>query len=117
MTRMTTTQAVADRNRRVASELPRIKVSFRPAPPRTAGRMPDVGFGTGSCSNQSKSPAPDQCQSSAGRRRGQQIAKAPHGLDDVDLELLADAADENFDRIGVAIEILIVEMLDQFRAR
>ena len=58
-----------------------------------------------------------QAAISAGRRRRQQIAEAAHGLDDVDIELLADAADEHLDRIGVAVEVLIVEMLDQFGAR
>src|SRR5215510_10866356 len=50
-----------------------------------------------------------------GRRK--QIAEAAYGLNHVDAELLADAADEHFDGVGVAIEILIVEMLDQFGAR
>ena len=51
------------------------------------------------------------------RRRRQQIAEPAHGLDDVDVELLADAADEHLDGVGVAVEILVVEMLDQFGAR
>src|SRR5712691_1386803 len=50
-------------------------------------------------------------------RRREQIAEPAHGLDDVDAELLADAADENFDGVGIAVEILIVEMLDQLAAR
>src|SRR5215475_11505910 len=74
-TRLTTVHAVADRNRRSASELARI-----------------------------------------GRGR-QQITEAAHGLDDLDAELLANAADENLDGIGIAVEILVVEMLDEFRAR
>src|ERR1700730_9382063 len=74
-TRMTTVTAVADRNRRSASELACI-----------------------------------------GRRR-QQITEAAHGLDDLDAELLANAADEHLDGVGIAVEILIVEMLDQFGAR
>src|SRR5437667_10960513 len=56
-------------------------------------------------------------RSAASRWRRQQIAKPPHGLDDVDVQLLADASDEYFDGIGVAVEILIIEMLDQFGAR
>src|SRR5262245_40867976 len=47
----------------------------------------------------------------------EQVAQAPHRLDHVDTQLLADAADENFDRVGVAVKILIIKMLDQLRAR
>src|SRR5262249_37667832 len=50
-------------------------------------------------------------------RRSEQIAKPAHGLDDIDAELFAHAADEDLDGVGVAIEILVVEMLDQFTAR
>ena len=35
----------------------------------------------------------------------------------IDTELLADAADEDLDGVGVAVEILVVEMLDQLGAR
>ena len=49
--------------------------------------------------------------------RREQITEAAHGLDHVDAELLADAADEHLDGIEVAVEILVVEMLDQFGAR
>src|SRR5271154_3345750 len=47
----------------------------------------------------------------------EQIAEAAHRLYDVDAEFFADAADEDLDRIGVAVKVLIVEMLDQFGAR
>src|ERR1700733_2323346 len=47
----------------------------------------------------------------------QQITEAAHRLNHIDAELLADAADEHFDGIGVAVKILIVKMLDQFGAR
>src|SRR5262245_6207924 len=50
-------------------------------------------------------------------RWAQEIAEPAHGLDDVDAELLADAADEHLDGVGVAIEILVIEMLDQLAAR
>src|SRR6516225_5771788 len=50
-------------------------------------------------------------------RWSEQIAKPAHGLDDIDAELFADAADEHLDGIGVAIEVLVVEVLDQFAAR
>src|SRR5262245_27173050 len=50
-------------------------------------------------------------------RWSEQIAKPAHGLNDIDAELFADAADEHLDSIGVAIEVLVVEMLDQFAAR
>src|ERR1700682_2400491 len=48
--------------------------------------------------------------------RGEEIAQTADGLNHVDAELLADAADENLDGVGVAVEILVVEMLDQLRA-
>src|SRR5436190_20565759 len=51
------------------------------------------------------------------RRRRQEIAEPAHGLDDVDLELLANAPDEHLDGVGVAVEILVVEMLDELGAR
>src|SRR5215471_3413181 len=50
-------------------------------------------------------------------RGSEHIAEPAHGLDDVDAELLAHAADEDLDGVGVAVEILIVEMLDQLAAR
>src|SRR5215467_10571240 len=74
-TRMTTVHAVADKNRRSASELARI-----------------------------------------GRRR-QQVTEATHGLNDLDAELLADTADEHLDGIGIAVEVLVVKMLDKLGAR
>src|SRR5437867_3034464 len=73
--RISTVQAVADRNSRSASELARIA------------------------------------------RRRQEIAEPPDGLDDVDPHLLADAADEHLDRVGVTVEVLIVEMLHELGAR
>src|SRR5882762_5475663 len=47
----------------------------------------------------------------------EKVAEAAHGLDDVDAELLADAADEDLDGVGIAVEVLVVEMLDQLAAR
>src|ERR1700742_2158608 len=82
MVRITTTQADAEKNSRVASELRRMGASLCPH----------------------------------GRRR-QQISEAADGLNDVDIELLADAPDEDLDGVGVAVEVLVVEMLDQFGAR
>src|SRR5262249_16871312 len=73
--RMMTVEAVAETNRRSASELARIA------------------------------------------RRSEQVAEAAHRLDHVDAELLADTADEHLDRVRVAIEVLIVEVLDQLGAR
>src|SRR6476660_7887034 len=73
-------------------------------------RKLDTGFPERSCSNK-------QMSLDAGRWRRQQIAEPPHGLDDIDVQLLADASDEYFDGVGVAVEVLIVEMLDQFGAR
>src|SRR5690606_26531182 len=45
------------------------------------------------------------------------VTHAAHRLDHVDAHLLAQATDEHLDRIGIAVEILVVQMLDQFRAR
>src|SRR5665213_569597 len=129
MTRITTTHAVADKNNRVASELPRIRTSPRKSWPRAAARSLGAGFQTGSCRNKRTSPRPDQYPisnvpessidsgSSIGRRWRQQIAEPADGLDDVDVELLADAPDEHLDGVGVTIEILVIEMLDQLGAR
>src|SRR5262249_31773518 len=49
--------------------------------------------------------------------RGEQIAEPTHGLNHVDPKLLADAADEDLYRVAVAVEILVVEVLDQLGAR
>ena len=45
------------------------------------------------------------------------IAEAARGLDDVDAELLAQSPDEHFDRVRVAVEILLVQMFDDLAAR
>src|SRR4051812_24383380 len=45
------------------------------------------------------------------------IAHAAHRLDQVDAELLAQPADEHLDGVGVAVEVLIIEMLGQLGAR
>src|SRR4051794_37593475 len=114
MTRITTTHAVADRNNRVASDEPRI---------RARSRTRQAGFRTRPCPDQRPSAALLQdfwsrtLQSSTLRRRRQEIAEAAHGLDDVDLELLADAADEHFDGVGIAVKILVVKVFDQFGTR
>src|SRR5260370_5123470 len=49
--------------------------------------------------------------------RAEEIAETAHGLYHVDAELLADSADEDLDGVGVAVKILVVEMLDQLGAR
>src|SRR5215216_2261572 len=49
--------------------------------------------------------------------RREEIAEAAHGLDNIDAELLAHAADKYFDGVGVAVEVLVVKMLDEFAAR
>jgi len=41
------------------------------------------------------------------------VAKAADGRDDIGTEFLADARDEDLDRIRIAVEILIVDMFDQ----
>src|ERR1700748_3290223 len=82
MTRITSTQADAEKNSLTASELRRMPRSL--------------------------------CARGGWR---QQISEAPDGLDDVDIQLFADAADEHLDGVGVAVEVLVVEMLDQLGAR
>src|SRR5689334_13344165 len=64
----------------------------------------------------------DDSDSSLGRRTAQfgifqRIAKPAHRLNKARVQLLAQAADEDLDRVGVAVEILVVEMLHQFGAR
>src|SRR5262245_41866673 len=51
-------------------------------------------------------------------RRGiEQIAQTANGLDQIDAELLSQAPDKNLDGVGIAVEVLIVEMLNEFGAR
>src|SRR5262245_47537624 len=47
----------------------------------------------------------------------QAVAETADGVDHIDTEFLAQTSDEDFDGVRVAVEILIVEMLDQIRAR
>src|SRR3984957_12138772 len=47
----------------------------------------------------------------------QAVAQAAHCLDQIGVQLFAQPADEHFDGVGVAVEILVVKMLDQFGAR
>src|SRR5215510_2627950 len=47
---------------------------------------------------------------------GEAVAKPPYGLDHVGRDLLAQAADEHLDGVGVAVEVLLVEVLDQLAA-
>src|ERR1700761_5922434 len=82
MTRITSTQADAEKNSRTASELRRMPRSLCPR---------------------------------GGWR--QQISEASDGLDDVDIQFFADAADEHLDGVGVAVEVLVVEMLDELGTR
>src|SRR5689334_21151094 len=51
------------------------------------------------------------------RRIVETVTQTTHGLDEIGVELLAQAADKHLDRVGVAIEVLVVEMLDQFGSR
>src|SRR5665811_2074785 len=44
------------------------------------------------------------------------VAQPPDGLDEVDGKLLAQTPDEHLDRIGVPVEVLLVEMLDELGA-
>src|SRR5579871_1000048 len=45
------------------------------------------------------------------------ITEAAYGLDQVGRDFLTQPADENLDRIRVAVEVLIIEVLDQLGAR
>jgi len=45
------------------------------------------------------------------------VSKAAYRLNQVRVELLAEASDEHFDRVRIAIEVLIIEMLHEFRTR
>src|SRR6476661_7106951 len=45
------------------------------------------------------------------------IAQAADGLDHIGRDLLAQPANEHLDGVGVAVEVLLVEMLDQLGAR
>src|SRR4029079_11237491 len=45
------------------------------------------------------------------------VAEPADSLDEIDGKLLAQASDEHLDGVGVAVEILLVEMLDQLGAR
>ena len=47
----------------------------------------------------------------------QPVAEAADGLDHVGRDLLAQPADEHLDGVGVAVEVLLVEVLDQLGAR
>src|SRR5262245_56383274 len=100
-TRITTIQVVAEKNRRSASELARIAFSRR----------------HGRAARAAMTMVRRAIAGLARIGRGQQIAEAAHGLDHVDAELLADAADEYLDGVAVAVEVLVVEMLHQFGAR
>src|SRR3569623_562242 len=115
MARITTSHAVADRNRRLARELAGIGM----IPEARGGRASDVITGPRPLFGLPSSQDTEQRQASGARRlrRGQEIAETTDGLDDVDVELLADAADEDLDRIRVAVEILVIEMLHQLGAR
>src|SRR6476469_182070 len=54
------------------------------------------------------------CSSGPGLRRLlEAVTEAADGGDDVSAELLADACDEDLDRVRIAVEILVVDMLDK----
>src|SRR4051794_3860066 len=47
----------------------------------------------------------------------QEVTEPAHRLNHIHAELFSNTADEYLDRIGVAIEVLVVEMFDQFGTR
>src|SRR5438105_7972648 len=99
MARITTSQAVADRNSRLASELAGIGMIPEA---RGGGMASAVMTGPRSVSSRASSQDPSKAPLCARcLRRGHEIAETTDGLDDVHVELLADAADEDFNRVGV----------------
>jgi hypothetical protein len=48
---------------------------------------------------------------------GDEIAEPAHRLNDVDAELAPQATDEHLDRVRVAVEVLVVEVVDDLAAR
>src|SRR5437660_1189699 len=98
MTRMITVQAVADRNNRTASELLRRRF------------VPEAGL-------ERAKGKPKTNAMSARVGRSQQIAEPAYGLNDINAELFTDAPDEDFDGVRIAVEILVVQMLNQLRPR
>ena len=57
------------------------------------------------------------CNASFVLRNNQAIAKTALGLDAINTNLAAQAADEHFDRVRIPVKVLIINMLDQFCAR
>src|SRR5436189_434288 len=47
-------------------------------------------------------------------RRREKITKPPHGLNHVHAEFLADAPNKDFYSVRVAVECLVIEVLDEF---
>src|SRR5207302_10824926 len=103
--RITTIHAVAERNRRNASELARTSHGSR------------LRLFSGAASVLEKATMLPREERRRSGRWSQEIAEAPDGLDAIDPELLANASNEYFYGIGITIEILIVQVLDQLRAR
>src|SRR5688500_4847714 len=55
----------------------------------------------------------NQVSTSLSSRLLERITQPADGRDHIRSELLPDARDENLDRVGIAVEILVVNMLDQ----
>ena len=50
-------------------------------------------------------------------RKGNAITEAAHRMNDIGWDFSAQAPNKNFDGIRIAIEILLIEMIDKLRAR
>src|SRR3569623_212318 len=62
------------------------------------------------------SDCPRNCQTRCRHSSRMPVAEATLGVDHFLRQLLAQPADEHFDRIGVAVEVLVVEVLGQLGA-
>src|SRR4029079_17421989 len=67
--------------------------------------------------NRRKASELKRMSSARAGRVAQAVAKSAHGLNDVDGDFLAQAPDEHLDGVRIAVEILLVEMLDKLGAR
>src|SRR6188508_1514701 len=77
------------------------------------GRLASKGAATSAAADRGRKSA---CDSGNPDGLLEAVAQAPDGGDDVGPQFLADARHEHLDRVRIAIEILIVDMLDQLGA-
>src|ERR1043165_9535175 len=92
------------RNARTGAYWPALRAFPNPAPGRNHVTLRNV-----------RRPGPS-CSSPAFLRLFEAVAEPANRGDDVRPELFANSCDEDLDRVGIAVEVLIVDMLDQFGA-